>query len=174
MPFRFRFYLNFCLVVLLSCNLFSCTNFVIKPRALNTRLTDSTPADNAVKTQGGQKTQVQANEALAQKINEQESQYVLTSVGYAPIAAQNGDSRDLKMLNAIKVSKLEAYKEMAEQVYGVLLNAESNIISGRLQDDRVKSRVKGLVRGARVLKSYPRGDVYITELELDISHVPFF
>ena len=98
----------------------------------------------------------------------------MTSVGYAPIAAQKGDSRDLQMLNAIKVSKLEAYKEMAEQVYGVLVNSENNVVGGRLQDDIIKSRVKGLVRGAHVLKSYPRGEVYITELELDMAHFPFF
>ncbi|MCW8996196.1 MAG: hypothetical protein OQK77_10335 [Psychromonas sp.] len=100
-------------------------------------------------------------------------QYIVTSVGYAPIASQKGDSFDLKMINAIKVSKLEAYKEMAEQVYGVLVSAENNVDGARLQDDLIKSQVKGLVRGARVLKSYHEGDVYITELELDMRRSPF-
>ena len=97
-----------------------------------------------------------------------------TSVGYAVIAAQKGDSFDLQLLNAIKVSKLEAYREMAEQVYGILVNAKSNVADGRVEDDLVKSRVKGLVRGARVLKSYHQGDVYITELELEIESFSLF
>jgi len=98
-------------------------------------------------------------------------QHVFKSVGYAPIAAQKGGSFDLQMLNAIKVSKLEAYKEMAEQVNGVFLSAETNVEGARLQNDVINSRVKGLVRGARVLKSYHEGDMYITELELDLKNL---
>ena len=104
---------------------------------------------------------------------QQSYQYSFTSVGYAPIAAQKGETFDLQMLNAIKASKLEAYKELAEQIYGVLLSAENNVSGSRLQDDQIESRVKGLVRGARVLKSYHQGDVYITELELDMQSLSF-
>ena len=104
---------------------------------------------------------------------EQNYQHTFTSVGYAPIEAQPGDSFDLKMLNAIKASKLEAYKEMAEQIYGVLISAGDNTEGAVLSDDRIESKVKGLVRGARVLQSYHEGDVYITELELDMKTLPF-
>lgn len=109
----------------------------------------------------------------SQTVAEQNNQYHFISVGYAPIASQKGDSFDLKMLNAIKASKLEAYKELAEQIYGVLLNAENNVSDSRLQDDQIKSNVKGLVRGARVVKSYHEGDVYITELELNMQSLSF-
>ena len=98
----------------------------------------------------------------------------LVSLGYASISAQKGSTFDLQMLNAIKVSKLEAYKEMAEQLFGVLVKAENNIDGAQLQNDILKSRVRGLVRGAKVLRSYHEGDVYITELELDLQNSPFF
>lgn len=104
---------------------------------------------------------------------EEKSPYIFTSVGYAPIEAQSGSSFDIKMLNAIKASKIEAYKEMAEQVYGVLLTAENSARGALLLKDNVEAKVKGLVRGARVLRSYHEGDVYITELELDIKTLPF-
>ena len=104
---------------------------------------------------------------------EQNYQYIFTSVGYAPIEAQPGDSFDQKILNAIKASKLEAYKEMAEQIYGVLITAGDNTEGAILMDDKVESQVNGLVRGAHVLKSYHEGDVYITELELDMKTLPF-
>ena len=46
---------------------------------------------------------------------EPESYPTLTAVGYAPIASQRGESETVKMLMAIKASKLEAYRELAEQ-----------------------------------------------------------
>lgn len=104
---------------------------------------------------------------------EQNYQYSFTSVGYAPIDAQPGDSFDLKMLSAIKASKLEAYKEMAEQIYGVLISSDESVKSAILINDKIEAKVSGLVRGARVLKSYHEGDVYITELELDMQALPF-
>jgi hypothetical protein len=99
--------------------------------------------------------------------------HTFNSVGYAPIDIQSGDSFDVKMLNAIKASKLEAYKEMAEQIYGVLLTAENTAEGAYLGDDRIKAKVKGLVKGARVIRSYHEGDFYITELELDMQTLPF-
>ena len=139
----FRFYLNLFSVLLVSFTLFSC----VQPY-------------NGDKVVEGEFEEVEND------------QYIFRAVGYASIAAQKGDSFDLQMLNAIKVSKLEAYKELAEQLHGVLLNAENNVNGARLQDDMIKSRVKGLVRGARVLKSYHEGEVYITELELDMQRSP--
>jgi hypothetical protein len=103
---------------------------------------------------------------------EQKNPYIFTSVGYAPIEVQSGSSFDVKMLNAIKASKLEAYKEMAEQVYGVLLTAISDVEGAVLVHDNIQSQVKGVVKGARIIRSYHEGDVYITELELDIRSLP--
>lgn len=99
--------------------------------------------------------------------------YIFTAVGYAPVDAQTGESFDMKMLNAIKASKLEAYKEMAEQIYGVLVTAENSVGHAVLLDDTLQATVKGLVRGAHVTKSYHEGDVYITELELNVKTLPY-
>ncbi|WP_413701495.1 LPP20 family lipoprotein [Psychromonas sp. KJ10-10] len=99
--------------------------------------------------------------------------HTFTSVGYAPIEAQPGNSFDMKVLNAIKASKLEAYKEMAEQVFGVLIAADGSIDGSVLGNNSIEAKVKGLVKGAKVMKSYHEGDVYITELELDMKTLPF-
>lgn len=100
-------------------------------------------------------------------------QHVFTSVGYAPIEAQLGDSFEQKVINAIKASKLEAYKEMAEQIYGALIASSDSSKSAVLKSDVIDSKVRGLVRGARVLRSYHEGDIYITELELDMQTLPY-
>jgi len=114
-----------------------------------------------------------SKEPLEQLPEPTNAQYQFTSVGYAPIGIQSGNSFDVKLLNAIKASKLEAYKEMAEQIYGVLLSAKSDVEGAALGDDVIKTQVKGLVKGARVLKSYHEGDMYITELALDMQTLPF-
>ena len=99
--------------------------------------------------------------------------HVFTSVGYASVKSQPGSSFDMKILNAIKASKLDAYKEMAEQIHGVLITAAGNSERTVLTEDVVNGKVSGLVRGAHVLKSYHEGDIYITELELNMNTLPY-
>lgn len=98
---------------------------------------------------------------------------IFTAVGYAPIESQKGASFEIKMINAIKASKLEAYKELAEQVFGVLLTSQNAASDSQLQSDSIATQVNGLVRGAKVLKSYHDGDLYITELQLDMRTVDY-
>lgn len=97
---------------------------------------------------------------------------VLTAVGYAPISAQLGSDESTKTLMAIKASKLDAYRELAEQVFGQKVDGEQELANLILTNNQLKSSVEGVIRGARVLKSYPVGeDTYATELELDMSRV---
>ena len=97
---------------------------------------------------------------------------VLTAVGYAPISAQLGSDESTKTLMAIKASKLDAYRELAEQVFGQKVDGEQEWANLILTNNQLKSSVEGVIRGARVLKSYPVGeDTYATELELDMSRV---
>jgi len=58
-----------------------------------------------------QKGQQETEEATA----ENKKYHEFVAVGYAAVAVQKGDSDDIKMLNAIKASKIDAYKELAEQ-----------------------------------------------------------
>ncbi len=96
---------------------------------------------------------------------------VLRAVGYAPLSAQPGKTAGEKQLMAIKVSKLEAYRELAEQLYDQNLTSTITVKGAIAQNDGLKSQVNGLVRGAKVLKSYAVGDTYATELELDMKRV---
>ncbi|GAC27195.1 LPP20 family lipoprotein [Brumicola pallidula] len=97
---------------------------------------------------------------------------VLSAVGYAPISAQLGSDESTKTLMAIKASKLDAYRELAEQVFGQKVDGEQELANLILTNNQLKSSVEGVIRGARVLKSYPVGeDTYATELELDMSRV---
>lgn len=97
---------------------------------------------------------------------------VIHAVGYAPISVQNGDTNSSRSLQAIKASKLDAYRELAEQVYGQKIDGKQSLANLVLTDTNLKSSVEGVIRGARIVKSYPVGeDSYATELELDFSRV---
>ncbi|REL27849.1 flagellar biosynthesis protein FlgP [Thalassotalea euphylliae] len=96
---------------------------------------------------------------------------VVTAVGYAPISLQKSTHETQRMLMAIKASKLAAYAELAEQVYGQ--QVASNMTMGDLliENHQLKASVHGVIRGAKVVKSYPVGDTYATELSIDFKDV---
>lgn len=96
---------------------------------------------------------------------------VLHAVGYAPISLQPGSTEQQKAIMAMKASKLEAYRELAEQVYGQKVDAQTSVQGMVANNDSLKVRVQGVVRGAKVIKSYAVGDTYATEVELDMKLV---
>lgn len=103
---------------------------------------------------------------------EPEKYPVLNAVGYAPINAQIASDAASKRLMAIKASKLDAYRELAEQVYGQKVDGQQELANLVLTNNALKSSVEGVIRGARVVKTYPVGDdTYATELELDMETV---
>lgn len=97
---------------------------------------------------------------------------VILAIGYAPISVQKGNSESSKMLMALKASKLDAYRELTEQVYGQKVEGGQSLASLVIENTHLNSSVQGVIRGAKVVKSYPVGDdTYATELELDFKLV---
>ncbi|MDB2387197.1 LPP20 family lipoprotein [Shewanella sp.] len=96
---------------------------------------------------------------------------VLTAVGYATLDAQPSPIAAQRVLMAMQASKIAAYRELAEQIYGQQLNASSQLADWLLTHDQITASVSGVIRGARVVKTYPAGDHYVTELELDFEQV---
>ena len=92
----------------------------------------------------------------------------VVGVGYGVINAQSGNSPEEKRLMAIKVSKLEAYKSLAEQLYGQYLDSRSTLSNLKLGQEELVSRVEGLIVGAKVVSIKPiSADTYQTVLEID-------
>ncbi|QFI55472.1 LPP20 family lipoprotein [Aeromonas simiae] len=92
---------------------------------------------------------------------------VLRAVGYAVINIQPGPSQDEKMLQAIRASKMDAYRELAESLNGQQVTAHSRYKDLTQVSNALDVSVEGVVRGARVVRSYPNGNTYATEMELD-------
>ncbi|MAI42667.1 MAG: hypothetical protein CMP95_09420 [Gammaproteobacteria bacterium] len=94
----------------------------------------------------------------------------IIGIGYAVINAQPGDSQEQKRLMAIKASKLEAYKSIAEQLYGQYIESRGRLTNSRLEQEELVTRVEGLVLGARLVSIKPISeDSYETRLEIGRS-----
>ena len=96
---------------------------------------------------------------------------VIRGIGYAPISLQKSEHETQRMLMAIKASKVAAYVELAEQVYGQQISSKTTMADMLINNQELTSSVQGVIRGAKVLKSYPVGDTYTTELQLDFKDV---
>ncbi len=93
---------------------------------------------------------------------------ILHATGYASISRQPGRTQAEKEITAMRASKIEAYRELTEQVNGIYVKADSAVDGNTRQlRDGIKTQVEGYVHGARVIRQYPVGDSYATELELD-------
>ena len=100
-----------------------------------------------------------------------ESFPIITAIGQAPISLQNSQNKTQRMLMAINASKIAAYAELAEQVYGQQVSGKTTMSNLIMGDQKLMASVQGIIRGAKVIKSYPVGDTYTTELHLNFKDV---
>lgn len=96
---------------------------------------------------------------------------ILTAVGYAPLEGQPGATKAQRMLMAMRASKIDAYRELLEQVYGQEIENQTTVRSWMGQRDEISVKISGVIRGARVVKSYQVGEHYVVEMELDFAKV---
>ena len=97
-----------------------------------------------------------------------QSQYV-SAVGMASISAQNGNTLEDRKFKAIRASKLEAYRELTEQIYGVRISSEQQVYDQTLVSEGIVGVANGVIKAAKVVASYQVGDSYITELQLNLD-----
>lgn len=103
-----------------------------------------------------------------QPITQIRSDELLTAVGTASISAQRGKTEEEKQFRAMRASKLEAYKELSEQVYGIRVGGNTQIDDQQLGVDKTHGASDGIIRAAEVVASYKVGDSYVTELQLNL------
>ncbi len=103
-----------------------------------------------------------------QPLQKMDNGNVLTAVGYASVSEQQGRNDEEKRIRAMRASKIDAYRELAEQIYGMRVSGRANLQDQKLGIEQTSGAVDGVIRGAEVVRSYPVGDSYVTELELDV------
>jgi len=127
------------------------------PPSTSEKYPGSTGAKSAAKT-----TNVSMASPMAEKRD------ALTATGYAVVSVQNHRLPAQQRLMAIRASKLDAYRGLTEQVYGQQLDARTTVADMVIQSDSFRTRVEGVIYGARLESITPIGDdTYETTLTLD-------
>ncbi len=100
----------------------------------------------------------------------------LTASGYG--TAEKSDKYSLPQIKlmAMRSSKLDAYRSLAEQVYGVRLRGMTTVENMIVTHDSYKSYVDAYLRGAKVLRTvainhdkYAGDDTFETVVELELT-----
>jgi len=95
---------------------------------------------------------------------------VLRVVGYGATDTASKKSTVQKRLMAIRASKMDAYRSMAERVYGTAIQGSTTVRDMVVQNDRFRTYVETYMHGARVVSTdvMPDGSVEtILEMVID-------
>ena len=111
-------------------------------------------------TVAGQGVTTVENSAVVPPVIGATDQYAISGIGFAQIANQPGTTTNQRRLMALRAARLDAMRDLAEQVHGLHLTATTT--------------VDGTIRGARTVRITPKGtDGYEVELSLDADTVAY-
>lgn len=72
-----------------------------------------------------------------------------------------------------RAAKVEGYRNLAEIIYGTVINSQTTVKDYAVQDDTIRTTIEGMVRGARVVnKAYFSDGSIMLGLEIDGSLIP--
>jgi len=117
----------------------------------------------AIAVTGCASTTDELADALAERMSAESSR--LTATGYADIDAQYGNPSQQRVL-AIRASKIDAYRALSEQIYGLYVTGTTTVGDLVIQSDTIHSRVEGIIYGAEVDSIQPISD---TTYEVTLS-----
>lgn len=156
----------FMLVAALS----ACT---VSPEAKDALPPDATPRTQAlaeVKDDLAATAQAEAPPPVAVV----QSQPMIIGFGMAQVSRQPGGSINEKRLLAIRAARLEALRDLTEQVHGIRLSSVTSVHDTIVRNDQIKALVAGEIRGARTDRITPKGnDSYEVVMSLDPDVVAY-
>ena len=99
---------------------------------------------------------------------------MITGLGFAQIAGQPGKTANEKRLMAIRAARMDALRDLTEQIHGIAISADTSIRDAVVQDDRLNAVVEGTIRGARTVRITPKDpDAYEIVMALDRDTVGY-
>lgn len=94
----------------------------------------------------------------------------ITGIGYGAESTFGAYTPGQRRLMAIRSSKLDAYRALAEQLYGIKIDSNTSVSTLTAKNDSFRARVNAVVRGARVVSVTPMADSnYETVLEVYVD-----
>jgi len=109
---------------------------------------------------------------IAERAPASQMPYKLTAVGFSTVSIQPAKSINQKRLLAMRAAKLDAYRTLAEQVYGLRVKGQTTIGEAVVTSDQLASAVEGMITGAEVVSiKATSADTYQVELSLSENHL---
>lgn len=166
-------HLKFIAIALLSIALSACQTTSLQKLMSSISLDETPVAKGVEKSAETPPLMIKVpSELLVPNLPLVEKRESLTATGYAVISVQNHRTPAQQRLMAIRAAKLDAYRSLAEQVYGLRLDATATVADMVVQNDTFRSKVEGVIYGATLVSITPTGDdTYETTLSLDKSTV---
>lgn len=94
--------------------------------------------------------------------------------GFAQVAGQPGTTVNERRLLAMRAARLEAMRDLTEQIHGIRISSDSLVRDAVLRNDSLAAHVQGTLYGARTVSIEPKGeDGYSVVLELDADTVEY-
>ncbi|HEY8157953.1 MAG TPA: hypothetical protein VIF10_04520 [Methylobacter sp.] len=100
----------------------------------------------------------------------------LTAKGYGTVEKSDRYSRSQIKLMAMRASKMDAYRSLAEQLNGIQLHGQTTVGDMEVSHDNYQINLNAYLRGARIVKTsaigsdiYAGDDTFETVVELDLT-----
>ena len=92
----------------------------------------------------------------------------ITGVGLSAVSIQPGKNLNQKRILAIKAARLDALRQLTEQIHGIQLAGSTKIAEVIVQSDTLRADIQGVILGARTVKIDPSSsDTYEVVVEID-------
>lgn len=92
----------------------------------------------------------------------------ITGVGFSAVSIQPGKSLNQKRIMAIKAARLDALRQLTEQIHGIQISGSTKIAEAIVQSDTLRADIQGVILGARTVKIEPSSsDTYEVVVEID-------
>jgi hypothetical protein len=98
----------------------------------------------------------------------------LTGLGFAQVSRQPGHSLNQRRILAMRAARMEAMRDLVEQIHGLKLSSNTTVKDAVLRDDVLRGKVDGEIRGARTVRITPKGsDSFEVVLAIDPDTVRY-
>ena len=92
----------------------------------------------------------------------------IKGVGFSAVSIQPGKNLNQKRIMAIKAARLDALRQLTEQIHGIQLTGSTKIAEAIVQSDTLRADIQGVILGARTVKIEPSSsDTYEVAVEID-------
>lgn len=114
-----------------------------------------------------QKSEAAPAKAVAPAVKERVR---ISAIGYGTESLYEAYTPGQRRLMAIRASKLDAYRSLAEQINGVKIEGNTTVGAMAVKSDSFRAKVNAMVRGARVTSVTPMADNnYETVIEVFVD-----